>query len=318
MGLWGTLFSVAVVGFSIWFAAQMRTIWVEQDYPPEGEMIDVDGHPVHVVQAGSGPDVVILHGSMGSTRDASFRLMPALVEAGFRVTAFDRPGLGYTPRLDTAGVTVSDQVDLLVQAASEIDVENPIVAGQSYGGALAANWALRHPDQLSGLVSIAGATHTWTGPLDLSYRVLSWPIIGPVVAHGVSAIMSDTRLRSMVAAVFRPDEMPGGFIDHFGPRLNLAPHRLVANAQQRTDLRAQLAEQESRYDEISVPVEIVHGEADTIVGVEVHAEKFVDQVQNGQLTRIPDAGHMLHHTHTGDIVAAVTSVAQRAGIPRAD
>lgn len=313
MGLYGTLFSALALVFVTFLAANMRTIWAEKDYPPEGEFVVVDGHQVHYVQEGQGPDVVLIHGSMGSTRDATFRLLPALVEAGYRVTAFDRPGLGYTPRLDDSGVTVSDQVDLLTEAAAQINLQNPIVAGQSYGGALAANWALRDADQIGGLVSIAGATHTWTGSLDLSYRVLSWPVVGPILSHAVAAIMSDNRLNSMVEAVFRPDDMPEGYIDHFGPRLNLSPRRLRANAQQRTDLREQLREQETRYGEITVPVEVVHGEADDIVGVEVHAEKLVAQVEDGNLTRIPGAGHMLHHTHTSEIVAAVDRVALRMG-----
>ena len=101
--------------------------------------------------------------------------------------------------------------------------------------------------------------------------------------------------------------------DHFGPRLNLSPRRLRANAQQRTDLREQLRGQETRYGEITIPVEVVHGEADDIVGVEVHAEKLVAQVEDGNLPRIPGAGHMLHHTHTSEIVAAVDRVALRMG-----
>ena len=34
-----------------------------------GQFIDVDGHRVHAVSKGSGPDLVLIHGSSGNTRD---------------------------------------------------------------------------------------------------------------------------------------------------------------------------------------------------------------------------------------------------------
>ena len=35
----------------------------EEAYPPEGAFVEVDGVPVHYVQEGDGPDVILLHGA---------------------------------------------------------------------------------------------------------------------------------------------------------------------------------------------------------------------------------------------------------------
>ena len=130
-------------------------------------MLDVDGTSVHAVVIGDGPDVVLIHGSSGSTRDMTFALAPALAQ-NYRVIVLDRPGLGWTTRLNSDGASITEQAALLSAAAAQLGANSPIVVGQSYGGAVALAWAVNHPDQLSALVTLAAASHPWNTPLDIS------------------------------------------------------------------------------------------------------------------------------------------------------
>lgn len=305
---------MAVVAGAVMAMSAYRAHQARQSHPAQGDFATVRGHKVHYVQDGNGPDVLLIHGSMGSTRDMTFRLMPALVARGYRVTAVDRPGLGYTPPLALRGVTIDDQTDILVELSNALNLQKPIVTGQSFGGALAANWAARHPDHLSALVSISGATHPWEGQLDASYRVLSWPVIGRAAATVVNAAMPKSTLNGMVEGVFAPDDAPSDYARYFGPRLNLAPRNLTANAQQRTDLRDHLEAQAPLYPRIHVPTFAIHGDADTIVGISIHSEKLVRDVQDGTLIRLPGAGHMPHHTATDAVADAIDAAALRAGV----
>ena len=52
-----------------------------------------DGTRLHARRAGSGPDVLLAHGYMGSERDWAI-VQRQLVEAGFRVTNFDQRAHG--------------------------------------------------------------------------------------------------------------------------------------------------------------------------------------------------------------------------------
>ncbi len=60
------------------------------EFPPEGQILDVDGMQVHAVVMGAGPDLVLIHGASGNTRDMTFSLAPRLAER-YRVIVFDRP-----------------------------------------------------------------------------------------------------------------------------------------------------------------------------------------------------------------------------------
>lgn len=313
MLIWGAL-GVGAALVSVIALVKGRSLRAERAFPPEGQFITVLGRSVHAVQLGHGVDVVLLHGSMGSTRDMTFRLAPLLAASGFRVTVFDRPGLGYTPPLARRGVTIDQQVDLLVAAARALEVTRPVVVGQSFGGALAANWATRFPEDISALVSISGATHPWSGPLDLTYRVLAMPVLGRALAGLVCAFMPRRILHRMVERVFEPEAMPEGYIDYYGPRLNLAPRRLCANAQQRTDLREHLRAQAPHYPEIACPVEIIHGESDETVSLDIHARPLAGDVTDALLTILPTVGHMPHHTAAGPCAEVIARAALRAGL----
>ena len=106
--------------------------------------IEVGKARVHAHVAGTGPDLVLIHGASGNVRDFTFALV-GLLTARYRVIAFDRPGLGWSDDLGRDGLSPLVQADLLRAAAAQLGVRRPIVLGHSYGGAVAMAWALRDP-----------------------------------------------------------------------------------------------------------------------------------------------------------------------------
>ncbi|KAA2316890.1 alpha/beta hydrolase [Pseudooceanicola sediminis] len=290
-----------------------RRIAIEAEYPAEGQFLNVDGHTVHSLQMGSGPDVVLIHGASGSTRDFTFSLASKLAEE-FRVTMFDRPGLGYTPALAPQCVTLNAQTDLLVRASLQMGIDTPIVVGHSFGGALVMSWAVNHPDRIAAAVSISGATYPWPGKLDGFYKLLSRPVLGPIIANILSAWVPRSYVRGEVEGVFLPQHAPVGYADHIGAELNLRPESLVANAQQRTDLRAQLRSLSKSYATIAIPIEILHGTADKTVDPEIHSAALERDAQSAHLTRLNGVGHMPHHVDEPAVIDAIRRAATRAGL----
>jgi pimeloyl-ACP methyl ester carboxylesterase len=268
---------------------------------------------VHYVQKGQGPDLVLIHGASGNTRDFTFSLVDQLVET-YRVTVFDRPGLGYTPPLARRGVTLADQADLLQGASAELGLNRPIVLGQSFGGAVAMAWALRHEDQIAGIVNLSGATYPWKGELDKLYATLARPVIGPALAWGISAWVSQDYVDTAVKGVFDPQAAPKGYADYFGPGLVLRPFSAQANAQQRTDMREELRLMAPEYPSLTLPIEIVHGDADDIVGLSIHSEPMARDVASARLTVLPGIGHMPQHVAQPEVIAAIDRTAERAGL----
>lgn len=285
----------------------------EASFPPEGQLIDVDGVSVHAVVMGHGPDVVLIHGSSGNTRDMTFALAPILAE-DFRVIVFDRPGLGYSDSFNPDGETLEEQAEILRRAAVKLGADKPIVAGQSYGGSVSLAWAVTQPEHISALVLIAPAAIPWETPLDGFNRMAATKPGNALVLPLINAFVPDWYVEQALDGVFSPQTAPEGYAEHFGPGLTMRPASMHANAMQRANLLDEVRALQPRYKDISVPTEVVHGTADTTVGLEWHAEPLIDQIPGAELIELPGIGHMPQIVAAPEVAAAIIRAAQRAGL----
>ncbi len=303
-----------------WRAAS-RAAGAEADFPPEGAFVEVDGRRVHYVQRGAGPDLVLLHGASGNGRDMTFRFMDRLTDR-YRVTAFDRPGLGYTDRVSPGlanpfaarGETPMEQANLLRAAARALGIERPIVLGHSYGGSVAMAWALGDPEGTAAVVDLSGATMPWRGPLNWSYEITKGRLPGAVVPWLVAAWVPQRLVNRAVAGTFAPHDVPDAYAEQLGAALSLRAASFRANARQVNSLLAAVEAMAPRYPSLTVPLEIVHGDLDTIVGLEVHSRPLAALVPDAHLTVLHGVGHMPHHTHPEAVVAAIERARDRAGL----
>lgn len=306
------LLAATLAGMTAWRSAQKESR-AEQDFPPEGQILDVNGVSVHAVVMGQGPDVVLIHGSSGNTRDMTFALAPILAKS-FRVIVFDRPGLGYSASFNPDGETIVEQAEILQKAAAILGADKPIVAGQSYGGSVALAWALTRPQNLSALVLIAPAAVPWETPLDSFNRVASTRWGKRLVLPIITAYAPDWYVKQALDAVFAPQQAPDGYAEHFGPSLTLRRSSMHANAKQRAKLLDEITDLEPRYGEITVPTEIVHGTADTTVGLKWHSEPLTEHIPGAELVELDGIGHMPHVVAAPETAAAITRAAERAGL----
>jgi len=305
------LLAVSAVGVTLRAGARERA--AEASYPPEGELVTVNGRVVHAVVMGAGPDLVLIHGSSGNTRDFTFSFADK-VKDRYRVIVFDRPGLGWSERLPVGAEGIHQQAAQLRAAAQALGAENPIVLGQSYGAAVALAWALDAPESLAAVVNVAGPSHPWTGPLPGLYRMNSSTLGGLLAVPLLTAFVRKSYVNRSVAEVFEPQKMPVEYTDYIGTGLTLRREALRANASHRATLKDEITALAPRYGDFPVPLEIVHGDADTTVAVSIHADRMVQDTDQARLTVLPGVGHMPHHTHPQDVIAAIDRAAARAGL----
>ncbi len=303
-----------VAAGSVAGCASLRKTRAETAHPPVGQFLTVDGLRVHYDMQGSGPDIILLHGASGNLRDYTFGLRD-LLTPHFRVTAFDRPGLGYSDPLPDGGFTLADQVAVLRAAADQLGIRRPVLLGQSFGGSVALEWALQGGDDApSALVLLCTASLPWPGGLDVSYQILSNPLSAALVVPVASAFVSEAYVARAIERIFAPEPMPDGYIEHIGADLTLRKSTLVANARQVNGLRPQLVAMEPRYAGLKMPVELIHGDADSIVPLHIHSARLVKLLPDARLTVIPGGGHMPQHLHRDLVVTAALRVATRAGL----
>ncbi len=316
----------AALAFATSCTATYRTTKAEETYPPVGQFVTVSGGQVHYVQEGQGPHVVLLHGAGGNLRDFTLDLMGRLTDS-YTVTAFDRPGLGYTdevPGLDTGPLATEgsgpiEQATMLREASEKLGISNPIVVGHSFGGIVAYGWAVAgldvdSPANASAIVSLAGVTMPWPGDLGAYYTINGSAFGGLVAVPLISAIATDGQIEASIEGTFAPQPAPEGYAEHIGARLSLRPENFRANVRQVNTLRPKVVAMSERYPELTLPIEIVHGTADTTVPIHVHAEEVIKVAPTARLDRRDGIGHMPHHAEPEVTVAAIDRAARRAGL----
>ena len=289
----------------------VRRAAAEAAYPPTGQILQVRGRAVHADVSGTGPDVVLIHGASGNTRDFTFDLARRLT-ARFRVIVFDRPGLGWSDAAGEAGISPQGQAEILREAARHLGVQRPVIVGHSYGGAVAMAWALQEPEATAALVLLGGATMPWPGGLGGWYSLTSSRLGRATVVPLVSAFAPLSRTEEAIASIFAPDPVPPGYADYVGAGLTLRPGSLGTNARQVNGLRPHIVEMSQAYARLALPVEILHGTADTIVPADVHAIPLSTLLPDAVLALLPGIGHMPHHADPASTVAAIDRAAARA------
>lgn len=129
------------------------SIWVSL-LGAETRFYDVNGVRTRVIQAGDGPDVVLLHGGGGHAEAFARNVVP--LSARFRVHALDVLGHGLTDGLSRP-VTRADYLAHLLGYFDAAGIDRATVVGESLGGWIATWTALSHPDRVDRLINVCGA-----------------------------------------------------------------------------------------------------------------------------------------------------------------
>lgn len=303
-------------GVATHWRAGAREAAAQAAWPATGETLDIGGVRVHAHVSGSGPDLVLIHGAGGSLRDFTFDLVGRLDDR-YRVIAFDRPGHGWTDAADTNGQPFDSpqaQAALLQAAARQLGADTPIVLGHSFGGSVAMAWAVTQPDTLAAVVVLAGATMPWPGTLNASYRINANPLGSALLVPAITAWAPLPYAERVLTGIFAPQPVPDGYAAHFGLPMAMRRDILRANARQVFGLRPHVVALSERYPLLSLPVELVHGTADSIVPLAIHSGPLAALVPDAHLTALDGVGHMPHHSEPDAAVAAIDRAALRAGL----
>ena len=308
------LFAVAgVILWSEWLGARAA-----RQHPPAGSFVSFDAGRLHYRERRpDGPSrgtVVLIHGASSSHADMLTTLGPEL--AHYRIVAFDRPGHGWSDRLE--GDAMADparQAAALMRAIDAVVPERFVLVAHSLGGAASTRIALERPERLRGLVLLGGVTHPWPGGIAWYHHLTVWPVIGPLFTRLVGVPAASGLLDSGAQSVFAPRPVTPGYLDAAQIELLLRPATFRANSQ---DIAATLdfvTAQAPRYRELQVPVIAITGDSDAIVSPVIHSAAIARQAPQGRFMLLPGVGHMPHHAAPEIVAAAIDELwASRSGL----
>ncbi|HVJ51001.1 MAG TPA: alpha/beta hydrolase [Aliidongia sp.] len=276
---------------------------------PAGRFVSVDGVDLHYIERGVGRPVVFLHGAGGMLDEVLSSPVAALLAQRYRLIVFDRPGFGHStrPRADLAGPGA--QARLLRAALGKLGIERPIIVGHSWGGAMALAYAIEFPEALSSLVLLAGWAYPARQAAIMLFSLPSTPFLGGLVQRSVWPSLARLLAPEAVTRIFAPAIVPAAFLDSFPLEMALRPSQLFADAEDMCMLNPGVARLQQHYSKLSMPIELVTGDSDSVVHPEQHAMRLAALLPHSRLTVLGGVGHMPHHSAPEEVLHAVDRAA---------
>ncbi|WP_432178324.1 alpha/beta fold hydrolase [Streptomyces sp. NBC_00063] len=118
----------------------------QQAAEPTHRLVDGPAGRIHLVEQGTGPLVLLVHG-FPETSYSWRRQLPALAAAGYRAVALDVRGYGRSSKpADPAAYGMLDLVDDNVALVHALGERSAALVGHDWGATIAADSALLRPD----------------------------------------------------------------------------------------------------------------------------------------------------------------------------
>jgi pimeloyl-ACP methyl ester carboxylesterase len=266
------------------------------------QLIETSYGPVEFGQAGSGPTVILSHGSIGGYDSGLW--LASLLGPGFHYLAPSRFGYLRTPLpADPSPAAQAGQYAALLDA---LQIERTAVLGLSAGGPSALQFALRYPDRCTCLVMLSAISHQFTkipwalkalifGLMKINF--LPWLLfrLSPASVYqtnGVSRallsqISGDPEKMKLLQALAATSLLPA-----------LRRDRIRNDWQQATQM------QPYPLDRINVPTLVVHAVNDPVVAFEF-GRFSAAQIPGARLLEVEDGGHFCCITHREKVVPAI-------------
>ena len=295
-------------------ATQAGVMALQRLYPAQGEMIEVAGATLNVVDIGprdaAGPPIVLIHGA-SSNLETMRKPLGDMLAARHRVILIDRPGHGWSTRAREEDSTPEIQDRMIEQALSKLGVGPVIVVVHSWAGALGARMALDYPNRIGGLVMLAPVAYPWPGGVGWYNRLVATPVIGPLLAYTITLPLGYFLVEPGARGVFLPQTMPENFVRDTATPLLLRPREFLANARDLVTLKEAVREQAPRYAEIKAPTVVISGDADKTVSTNIHSRPFAAAVADAKLIVLPGVGHMVQNAAPELVMREIEAMADK-------
>jgi pimeloyl-ACP methyl ester carboxylesterase len=281
----------------------------ENDNPPAGQFLEVNGVRLHYVERGSGAPLVLLHGNGSMIQDFESSGLIDLAAKNYRVIVFDRPGFGHSDRPRNVVWTPAAQAELINSALHRLGVSHAIVLGHSWGASVAVALALKYPTLVQGLVLASGYYYPTLRPDVVALSAPAVPLVGDILGHTLSPIVSRVMWPLLMAKIFGPRSVPRKF-EGFPKEMALRPSQIRASAAESALMIQDAFHYRDEYTNLKMPVVIVAGDGDRLVDIDAQSTRLHRDVPQSKFHRVPGTGHMIHQTATGIVMSAINEVAE--------
>ena len=253
----------------------------------EKHWVQVEGHRMHSLKAGLGPDLILVHGLLG-TASAWDPVIPHLAEKS-TVYAVDALGLGESDRVPGIDASLEAQAGRLVAFMDESGIPSADFLATSHGGAVMLALAAKYPARVNSLLLHAPAN---------PYSLLGDPLInfylsglGRWFAHRVPTLPVPMQSLALGRMYGDPTQLRDGSLGKYIGSLRVPGTVNYILSILRT-WYADMAKLKAELDHVrQIPALLLWGDRDRAVSMESGQElrRYFDRVE---FQVLPGTGHL--------------------------
>jgi pimeloyl-ACP methyl ester carboxylesterase len=272
----------------------------------ESEFVELAGHEVHLVTAGSQQSdrlIVLLHG-FGASSLTWKEVLEPLSSIGF-VVAYDRAAFGFTERPTTIGevnpYSSLGQLQVIDELVSRYGQgKEVVILGHSAGGALALGYALDHPEKVQKLILEAPAVYGTGGAPSWLNWVFDIPQLDHLGPLAVSSIAS-SGLQILDSSYYNKDLVTDQVVANYTAPLDVIGWERAFWEFNKAPRSLNLVE---RLDQLSVDTLIITGDTDEIVAT-ADSVRLNGELADSTIEIIVESGHLPNEEKPLEFVEAV-------------
>src|SRR3954454_22144766 len=136
------------------YGRQGRAPWLDVDSHAPQHRLEIEGREVNDCELGEGPAILFIHG-LGASWQSWLEQMPEFAE-DHRVVAMDLPGFGYS-EMPAQDISIESYARWTAKLMDALGIESAAVVGNSMGGFVSAELAIRSPARVQRLVFVSAA-----------------------------------------------------------------------------------------------------------------------------------------------------------------
>ena len=307
----GFLLLMLLSAYNAWKTLRIAAV-AEATVPPDGQILRIKGRRFHVVERGSGPAILFVHGLGGNLHHFDIPLWGAMGE-GYRLIAADRRGSGWSGHIwgDDGRLTThaSDMVALL----DALGIDKAVFCGHSLGGAVALAAALDHPGRVAGLALLAPLTDH-ASHLPPAFRPLYIPnaTVRRFIANTYGVPAAVRHAKEALDFVFGPQHPPADFAVEGKALVGFRPSHFDATSTDLVHVSQDLPTLQKRYGEIAVPAGVLFGMADQVLDPMANGTALAGRIAGVDIELLEGVGHMPQFAEPERVADFVRRIAARA------
>jgi pimeloyl-ACP methyl ester carboxylesterase len=276
----------------------------------DSKFIEVDDMSVHYRVEGWAQDsipIVLLHGT-----GASLHTWDGWVNAlksERKIIRLDLPAYGLTGPNPTSDYSQEFYATFINDFLTKLGVKQCIISGNSLGGSIAWNYAVKYPEKVSKMILVdAGGYAMKSKSVPIAFQVAAWPVIKNLFKYVTPRSIVQKSIENVYADKSKVTET---LVDRYF-ELSLREGNRQAFIDRMSEFRNKgiLNVKTSQIKNLLMPTLIIWGDKDFLIPLEV-GEKFHADLPNDTLVVFKNLGHTPMEEDAAKTVAVVKDFLKR-------